>query len=42
MTTKRVLTTVLFVDIVGSTELAEKLGDLAWNNLPDLVRGMDR
>ena len=30
---ERVLATVLFTDIVGSTELAEKLGDSAWRQL---------
>ena len=29
----RVLTTILFTDIVGSTELAAKLGDRAWTEL---------
>jgi class 3 adenylate cyclase len=29
----RVVLTVLFTDIVGSTELAAKLGDRAWNEL---------
>jgi class 3 adenylate cyclase len=29
----RVLLTVLFTDIVGSTELAAKIGDRAWNEL---------
>ena len=32
----RVLTTVLFTDIVGSTERASKLGDHAWRELLDL------
>jgi class 3 adenylate cyclase len=30
---QRVLTTILFTDIVGSTELAAKLGDSAWREL---------
>jgi class 3 adenylate cyclase len=30
---RRVLTTVLFTDIVGSTELAVRLGDLEWTKL---------
>jgi class 3 adenylate cyclase len=30
---ERVLTTVLFTDIVGSTETAERLGDRAWKRL---------
>jgi pimeloyl-ACP methyl ester carboxylesterase len=29
----RVLTTVLFVDVVGSTELAERLGDTGWRQV---------
>jgi class 3 adenylate cyclase/DNA-binding winged helix-turn-helix (wHTH) protein len=29
----RVLTTILFTDVVGSTELAEHLGDAAWRQL---------
>lgn len=33
---RRVLTTILFTDIVGSTELAARLGDAAWRDL--LVR----
>jgi class 3 adenylate cyclase len=41
-TTDRVLATVLFTDIVGSTERAAALGDAAWNDLleehHDLVR----
>ena len=32
---QRVLTTVLFTDIVGSTELASRMGDRAWRNLLD-------
>jgi pimeloyl-ACP methyl ester carboxylesterase len=32
-TPERVLATVLFTDIVGSTELAGKLGDAAWRDL---------
>jgi class 3 adenylate cyclase len=32
-TSQRVLTTILFTDIVGSTELAAKLGDSAWREL---------
>jgi class 3 adenylate cyclase len=39
----RVLATVLFTDIVGSTELAARIGDRAWSDLLDrhhrLVRG---
>jgi len=31
--TERVLTTVLFTDIVGSTELASRLGDSGWRDL---------
>ena len=31
----RVLTTVLFTDIVGSTDLASRLGDAAWHDLLD-------
>jgi class 3 adenylate cyclase len=31
--TERVLATVLFTDIVGSTELASRLGDAAWREL---------
>jgi class 3 adenylate cyclase len=31
--TERVLATVLFTDIVGSTELAARLGDTAWRDL---------
>ncbi len=31
----RVLATVLFTDIVGSTARAEQLGDQRWHNLPD-------
>src|SRR6478672_8655880 len=30
---ERVLATVLFTDIVGSTAIAERLGDLAWHDL---------
>jgi len=30
---RRVLTTVLFLDLVGSTELAAKIGDAAWREL---------
>jgi class 3 adenylate cyclase len=30
---ERVLATLLFTDIVGSTERAERLGDAAWRNL---------
>jgi class 3 adenylate cyclase len=37
--TNRVLATVLFTDIVGSTERAAKLGDRAWR---DLLDGHDR
>jgi class 3 adenylate cyclase len=33
VTPDRVLATVLFTDIVGSTELAGKLGDAAWRDL---------
>ncbi|MBN2623659.1 MAG: alpha/beta fold hydrolase [Acidimicrobiales bacterium] len=29
----RVLTTVLFVDVVGSTELAERMGDVSWTRM---------
>jgi class 3 adenylate cyclase len=40
----RVLTTLLFTDIVGSTEMAERLGDRAWKLLLDshdrAVRGL--
>jgi class 3 adenylate cyclase len=32
-TSQRVLTTVLFTDIVGSTELAARLGDSAWREV---------
>jgi class 3 adenylate cyclase/DNA-binding winged helix-turn-helix (wHTH) protein len=32
-TPDRVLTTILFTDVVGSTELAEHLGDAAWRQL---------
>ena len=31
--TERVLATILFTDIVGSTELAVRLGDIAWRDL---------
>ena len=31
--TERVLATILFTDIVGSTELAARIGDAAWRNL---------
>ena len=31
--TERVLATILFTDIVGSTELAARLGDVAWRDL---------
>jgi pimeloyl-ACP methyl ester carboxylesterase len=34
----RVLATVLFTDIVGSTARAEKLGDQGWHNLLDVTR----
>ena len=34
-TTERVLATVLFTDIVGSTELATRLGDRDWHELLD-------
>jgi class 3 adenylate cyclase/pimeloyl-ACP methyl ester carboxylesterase len=33
--TQRILTTVLFTDIVGSTELASTIGDHAWRGLLD-------
>jgi class 3 adenylate cyclase len=33
---RRVLATVLFTDIVGSTEQAGKLGDRRWRQLLDL------
>jgi|MudIll2142460700_1097286.scaffolds.fasta_scaffold42190_1 pimeloyl-ACP methyl ester carboxylesterase len=33
MTTERVLSTILFVDIVGSTERAQSLGDARWRDL---------
>jgi class 3 adenylate cyclase len=33
LTTERVLATILFTDIVGSTELAARLGDTAWREL---------
>jgi class 3 adenylate cyclase len=40
----RVLTTLLFTDIVGSTEMAERLGDRAWKQLlaahEEVVRGL--
>jgi class 3 adenylate cyclase len=40
----RVLTTLLFTDIVGSTEMAERLGDRAWKQLlashDEAVRGL--
>jgi pimeloyl-ACP methyl ester carboxylesterase/DNA-binding winged helix-turn-helix (wHTH) protein len=32
-TPDRVLTTILFADLVGSTELAERIGDAAWRQL---------
>ena len=38
----RVLTTVLFLDIVGSTELAGELGDERWNELLRRFRGSVR
>ena len=38
----RVLTTVLFTDIVGSTERASALGDRAWRDVLDLHDGMVR
>jgi class 3 adenylate cyclase len=31
--TKRVLATLLFTDVVGSTAIAERLGDMRWRNL---------
>jgi class 3 adenylate cyclase len=31
----RILATVMFTDIVGATELAERLGDMEWRNLLD-------
>jgi class 3 adenylate cyclase len=34
----RVLTTVLFADIVGSTALAERMGDVAWHRLLEQYR----
>ncbi len=37
-TTARVLTTVAFVDIVGSTALIERIGDGAWRRLLDQYR----
>jgi class 3 adenylate cyclase len=33
VTTERVLTTILFTDIVGSTDTASRLGDAAWREL---------
>ncbi|MEP1209424.1 MAG: adenylate/guanylate cyclase domain-containing protein [Rhizobiaceae bacterium] len=33
--TERVLATILFTDIVGSTEMARKMGDQAWRGLLD-------
>src|SRR6185369_7844749 len=33
VTPERVLATILFTDIVGSTELAARLGDTAWRDL---------
>ncbi len=39
---ERILTTVLFTDIVGSTELASRLGDSAWHDLLDRHDGMVR
>lgn len=38
----RVLTTVLFTDIVGSTERASALGDQAWQELLDAYRAVVR
>ncbi|MGD2050730.1 MAG: adenylate/guanylate cyclase domain-containing protein [Chloroflexota bacterium] len=35
-TIDRVLATVVFIDLVGSTETAEELGDRAWGDLQDL------
>ena len=35
VSSSRVLTTILFVDVVGSTELATRLGDTAWRDLLD-------
>lgn len=35
VSTERVLATVLFIDIVGSTELAARLGDRRWRDLLD-------
>jgi len=40
--TDRVLSTVLFTDIVGSTEQAVALGDRAWRDLLDRFRAMVR
>jgi len=39
MTTERVLSTILFVDIVGSTERAQSLGDARWRDLLGTFHG---
>jgi class 3 adenylate cyclase len=36
---ERSLATVLFTDIVGSTECASEIGDSAWRTLPGPVHG---
>ena len=41
-TTERWLATVLFTDIVGSTELAVRLGDSAWRDLQQLFHALGR
>ena len=41
-TDERWLATVLFTDIVGSTELAVRLGDSAWRDLQQRFHGMGR
>jgi class 3 adenylate cyclase len=38
----RILATILFTDIVGSTELAAKLGDRAWSELLERHHGLVR
>ena len=41
-TEERWLATVLFTDIVGSTELAVRLGDIAWRDLQQRFHGIGR
>jgi len=41
-TDERWLATVLFTDIVGSTELAVRLGDIAWRDLQQRFHGIGR